>query len=79
MPLSYLCDNYHKQAVTHIRESRRFESMHTMQGKIRPTHHTPSMLDLCMVLDHISHVIHVGQTFTSPHEVKTGVYTQNKS
>jgi hypothetical protein len=25
--------------VTHIRESRRFESMYTMQGKTRPTQH----------------------------------------
>jgi hypothetical protein len=29
----------HEQAVTHIWESRRFESMYTLQGKIRPTHH----------------------------------------
>jgi hypothetical protein len=79
MPLSYLCDDYHKQAVTHIRESRQFESMHTLQGKIRPTRHTPSMLDLRMVPDHISHVVHVGQTFTSPHEVKTDPYTRKKS
>jgi hypothetical protein len=29
MPLRYLCDDCHKQAVTHIRESRRFGSMYT--------------------------------------------------
>jgi hypothetical protein len=39
MTLSYLCDDCYKQAVTHIWESRRFESMYTMQGKTRPTRH----------------------------------------
>jgi hypothetical protein len=33
MPLSYLRDDCHKQAVTHIQESRRFKSMYTLQGK----------------------------------------------
>jgi hypothetical protein len=33
MPLSYLCANGHKQAVTHILESRRFELIYTLQGK----------------------------------------------
>jgi hypothetical protein len=33
MPLSYLCADDHKHAVTHIRESRWFESMYTLQGK----------------------------------------------
>jgi hypothetical protein len=37
--LSYLRDDCHKQAVTHIRQSRRFESIYTLQGKIRPTRH----------------------------------------
>jgi hypothetical protein len=37
MSLSYLRDDCHKQAVTHIRESRRFKSMYTLQGKTRPT------------------------------------------
>jgi hypothetical protein len=50
--LSYLCDDYHKQAVTHIRESRRFESMYTLYEKTRPTHHTLSMLSPRMVHDH---------------------------
>jgi hypothetical protein len=72
MPLSYLHDDCHKQAVTHVRESRRFESMYTLQGKTRPTCHTPSTLDLHMVPDHTSHVVRVGQPFTSPHEVETG-------
>jgi hypothetical protein len=39
MPLSYLREDCHKQAVTHIRESRRFKSMYTLQGKTRPTRH----------------------------------------
>jgi hypothetical protein len=39
MPLSYLREDYYEQAVTHIRESRRFESMYTLQGKTRPTRH----------------------------------------
>jgi hypothetical protein len=39
MPLNYLRDDCHKQAVTHIRESRRFESMYTLQGKTWPTCH----------------------------------------
>jgi hypothetical protein len=38
MPLSYLHDDCHKQAVTHIRESRRFKSMYILQGK--PDQHT---------------------------------------
>jgi hypothetical protein len=33
MSLSYLREDCHKQAVTHIRDSRRFESMYTLQGK----------------------------------------------
>jgi hypothetical protein len=51
MSLSYLRANDYKQAVTHIRESRQFESMYTLQGKIRPTHHTHSMLSIRMVPD----------------------------
>jgi hypothetical protein len=39
MPLSYLHEDWHKQAVTHIWESQRFESMYTLQGKTRPTQH----------------------------------------
>jgi hypothetical protein len=34
MSLSYLREDCHEQAVTHIRESRRFESMYTLQGKL---------------------------------------------
>jgi hypothetical protein len=39
MPLSWLWEDCHKQAVTHIWESRRFELMYTLQGKTRPTWH----------------------------------------
>jgi hypothetical protein len=42
-----------------------------VQGKTQTTCHMPSTLDLRMVLDHTSHMVHVGQPFTSPHEVKT--------
>jgi hypothetical protein len=37
---------------THIRESRRFESMYTLQGKTRPTRHTYPTLSPCMVPEH---------------------------
>jgi hypothetical protein len=37
MPLSYLREDCHKQAVTHIRESRQFKPMYTLQGKTRST------------------------------------------
>jgi hypothetical protein len=39
MPLNYLWDDCHKQAVTHIRESRWIKSMYTLLGKTRPTCH----------------------------------------
>jgi hypothetical protein len=39
--------------VTHIRESRRFESMYTLQEKTRPTHHTLSTLSPRMVHNHM--------------------------
>jgi hypothetical protein len=52
MQVSYLRDDCHKQAVTHIRELRRFESMYTLQGKTRPTRHMLSMLIPRMVQDH---------------------------
>jgi hypothetical protein len=51
MALSYLRDDCHKQAVTHIRESRRFESMYTLQGKpyqhaTYASHASPCTLDV---------------------------------
>jgi hypothetical protein len=52
MPLSYLRDECHKQVITHIRESKRFESMYTLQGKTRPTRHTLSTLSARMVQDY---------------------------
>jgi hypothetical protein len=45
MPLS-IHDDCHKHAVNHIRESRRFELMYTLQGKTRPTCHMLSTLIL---------------------------------
>jgi hypothetical protein len=45
---------------THIRESRRFESMYTLYGKTRSTRHT---LDSRMVPDHTSPMIRVGNLF----------------
>jgi hypothetical protein len=38
---------------THIRESRQFESMYTLQGKTWATRNMHSMLNQCMVLDHM--------------------------
>jgi hypothetical protein len=52
MPLTYLRDNCHKQAVTHIWVSRWFKSMYTLQGKTRPTRHMASMINPRMVQDH---------------------------
>jgi hypothetical protein len=52
MSLSYLRDDCHKQAVTHIRELWRFESMYNLQGKTWPTRHTLFILTLHMVQDH---------------------------
>jgi hypothetical protein len=52
MPLSYLCDDYHKQPVIRIRESRQFESMYILQGITRPTRHTLPTLSPRMVQDH---------------------------
>jgi hypothetical protein len=53
MPLNYLRNDCHKQAVTHIRESQRFKSMYTLQGKTRRTRHTLSTHSQRMVYDHI--------------------------
>jgi hypothetical protein len=39
MSISYLREDCHKQANSHIWESRRFESMYILQGKIWPTRH----------------------------------------
>jgi hypothetical protein len=38
--------------------------------------HMPFTLDFPLVLDHTSHVVCVGQPFTSLHEVETSPYTQ---
>jgi hypothetical protein len=52
MPLSYLRDDCHKQTVTHIRESRWFELIYTLQGKTQSTRHMLSTLSPRMVQDH---------------------------
>jgi hypothetical protein len=52
MRLSYLRDDCHKQAINHIRESRQFELMYTLQGKTQPTCHMLSTLSPRMVQDH---------------------------
>jgi hypothetical protein len=78
--LSYLCDECHKQAVTHIRESRRFESMYTLQGKTQPIRH------VCFPLQstHARRTLYAGspntwQPFTGSHEVETAPHTRKKS
>jgi hypothetical protein len=76
MPLSYLHDDYHKQAVTHIRESRRFKSMYTLQEKTRPTRHVRFPLQYT----HARHTLsvsspHTWQPFTGSHEVEIDPYT----
>jgi hypothetical protein len=70
MSLSYLRDDCHKQVVTHIRESQRFESIYTLHGKIRSTRHTLSTLNSCMVSDHTSHVVRVGNLSLVPTRMK---------
>jgi hypothetical protein len=80
MPLSYLRDDCHKQAVTHIWESRWFELMYTLQGKTRPTHHMFSTLSPRMVQDHTYLTRSMYSNLScSPHEVEIGPYTRKKS
>jgi hypothetical protein len=66
MTLSYLRDDRRKQAVTHIRESRRFESMYTLQGK-PDQHATRIPCSVCVW----SQTIHIsrGQLIAAFHEV----------
>jgi hypothetical protein len=66
--LSYLRADDHKYAVTHIRESRWFESMYTMQGK--PDQHTtriPRSVRVCSQIMRISR----GQRVATFHLVLT--------
>jgi hypothetical protein len=44
--------------------------MYTLQGKTRSTHHTLFMLDLCMVPDHTSPVVYVGNLLLVPIRTK---------
>jgi hypothetical protein len=55
---------------THIRESQRFESMYTLQGKTWSTCHTLFMLDSHMVPDHTSPMVHVGNFSLVPTRTK---------
>jgi hypothetical protein len=65
MPLNYLYDDCHKQAVTHIWESRWFESMYNLQGKTWPTRHV-RFLRTVPVRGNLSWVINkVGQSHCS--------------
>jgi hypothetical protein len=56
--------------VTHIRESRRFESMYTLQRKTRSTHHTLFTLDFHRVSDPTSHVVRMGNLSLVPTRMK---------
>jgi hypothetical protein len=55
---------------THIRESRRFKSMYTLQGKTWSIRHTLSTLNPRRVPDHTSHVVHVGILLLVPMRIK---------
>jgi hypothetical protein len=55
---------------THIRESRRFESMYTLQGKTRSTRHMLPTLDSHMVPDHTSPMVRVGNLSLVPTRMK---------
>jgi hypothetical protein len=77
---NYLRDDCHKQAVTHIRESQRFESMYTLKGKIRTICHVRFPLQST----HTWCTLSTGgpctwQPFTGSHDVETGPYTRKKS
>jgi hypothetical protein len=66
MTLSYLRADGRKQEVTHIRESRWFESMHTLQGK--PDQHAT----------HISHSVHVwSQTIRISHDQRIATFYES--
>jgi hypothetical protein len=80
MPLSYLRDDCHKQVVTHIWESRWFESMYTLQWKTGPTRH----LYFPLQSTHARHTLSAGSPrmwypFIGSHKVETGPYTRKKS
>jgi hypothetical protein len=80
MPLSYLRADGHKQAITYIWESQRFESMYTLQGKTRPTRHTYPTLHLHMVSDHTYLTWSTRSNHSrSPHEVEIDPCNRKKS
>jgi hypothetical protein len=57
MPLSYLRADSHKQAVTHIRESRRFKLMYTLQGNPTNTPHISHAQSVYSPGPYVSHMI----------------------
>jgi hypothetical protein len=60
MSLSYLRDYCHKQPVTHIRESRWFESMYTLQGKTdQHATYFPRSVHICSKTIRILHGPHI--------------------
>jgi hypothetical protein len=59
-----------RQSVTHIQESQQFESMYTLQGRIRSTYHTLFTLDSHRVPNYTSHVVHVGNLSQVPTRTK---------
>jgi hypothetical protein len=63
---------------THIRESRRFESMYTLQEKTR-SHATRFPRSICVWPRPYISRSPCRQLFSSPHKGKTGPYTQGKS
>jgi hypothetical protein len=66
MPLSSLRDDCRKQAVTHIRESRRFESMYALQGKPnKHATHFPCSVRVRSRTIHISRGPHIATLRTS--------------
>jgi hypothetical protein len=46
------CNTSWDKLYNHVRESRWFKTIYTLQEKTRPTHHTLSTLGLRMALDH---------------------------
>jgi hypothetical protein len=79
MLLSYLRADGHKQVVTHIRESRRFESMYTLQGK--PNQYTiriPRSVCVWSQTIHISHGQRIATFRESPTDLDGSHYSREK-
>jgi hypothetical protein len=79
MPLSYLRADGRKQAVTHIRESRRFESMYTLQGK--PDQYAtciPRLVRVWSQIIRISHGHRIATFHESPTDLDGSYYFREK-